>query len=225
MICLILIIYNKSETQKLDSNDKNKFANQDTNAERLSVEEITTIEEATTTQDVTTIQETTTINNIHNNNHSEKIIAINAGHQRYGNSEKEPIGPGASKTKSKVSSGTAGVSFGLAEYKLTFIVGLKLKEEILKRNYNVIMIRETNDVNFSNFERAEIANQGEADAFIRIHADGFDNSSVTGMMTICPTEQSPYCSQIYSDSNRLANSVLNGMVNATSAKSRGVPTP
>ncbi|MCR4896712.1 MAG: N-acetylmuramoyl-L-alanine amidase [Lachnospiraceae bacterium] len=150
------------------------------------------------------------------------IIAIDPGHQKTGNSEKEPIGPGASEMKAKVSSGTRGVSTGIAEYELTLTVGLQLRDELVNRGYQVVMIRETNDVNISNSERAAIANNAGANAFIRLHADGSESADARGAMTICQTSSNPYNSAYYEQSKSLSTSVLDAFVAATGCKKRNV---
>lgn len=151
-----------------------------------------------------------------------KLIVIDAGHQRKGNREKEPIGPNATQMKAKVSSGTQGRTSGIPEYELNLQVALKLKDELLNRGYQVLMVRETHDVDISNSERAAVANDANADAFIRIHANGSDDPSVNGILTICPTKNNPYCSEIYEASSLLAAKVLDATAESTGARKKRV---
>ncbi len=153
---------------------------------------------------------------------NNRVVCIDAGHQSKGNSAQEPIGPGASETKAKVAGGATGAATGVPEYKLTLDVALKLQSELQSRGYTVIMCRTTNDVNISNAERAEIANNAGAGAFLRLHGNGAGSSGVSGAETLAPSTSNPYCSGIAAQSQALSKAVLNGLCAATGANNRGV---
>ncbi|MGN0334925.1 MAG: N-acetylmuramoyl-L-alanine amidase [Lachnospiraceae bacterium] len=151
-----------------------------------------------------------------------RVVVIDAGHQAKGNSEKEPIGPGAAEMKAKVTGGTHGNTSGLNEYELTLTLSLKLQEELEKRGYEVIMVRTSHDVNISNSERAAVANEANADAFVRVHANGSEDTSANGAMTICQTKDNPYNDVFYEKSKALSTAVLDEFVKETGCKKRNV---
>ena len=121
-----------------------------------------------------------------NSNNNKKTIVIDPGHQTRGDSTKEPIGPGATETKAKVTTGATGVSTKQKESELALKVALLLEKALKEEGYNVIMTRTTNNVNISNKERAMIANNVDADAFLRIHADSYSDSNVNRNINIMP---------------------------------------
>ena len=121
-----------------------------------------------------------------NSNNNKKTIVIDPGHQTRGDSTKEPIGPGASETKAKVTTGATGISTKQKESELALKVALLLEKALKEEGYNVIMTRTTNNVNISNKERAMIANNADADAFLRIHADSYSDSNVNRNINIMP---------------------------------------
>ncbi len=152
-----------------------------------------------------------------------KTVIIDPGHQGSGDSTQEPIGPGASSTKARVTSGTSGCVSGQDEYELNLTVSLKLRDELVNRGYTVYMTRETHDVNISNKERAEFAVEHGGDILVRIHANGSENSSVSGALTMAPSEGNPFLSpDLISKSQSLSQNIIDTYTAATGFASQGV---
>ena len=147
-----------------------------------------------------------------NKNH---IIVIDAGHQSRANTEHEPIGPGATDTKMKVTEGACSAD-GLHEYELNLAVSLVLRDILIERGYSVVMIRETNEVDISNSERAMIANKYHAAAFVRVHANSSENKTIRGVQVLCqsPTNKFP-CKEYYAESRQLAGIMLDEYCEST----------
>ena len=169
---------------KSDSKDKSSNNNQDNSKDNKS-------QETANTQTV-------------NKKNGQYVICIDPGHQTKGDMSQEPVAPGSSEKKFKVSWGTQGVATKIPEYELTLSASKILKKDLEQMGFKVIMTRETNDVNITNSERAIFANDNNADLVIRIHADGSDDSSTTGASLHIPSQDSQYTSKIYPESNECA---------------------
>lgn len=156
------------------------------------------------------------------NKSNSKKVAIDAGHQLRGDNGMEPVGPGASEKKAKVSSGTSGVSTGVPEYQLNLVIAKKLEKELKKRGYQVFMIRRKNEVKLSNVDRAQMANESGSDIYIRIHADGVENVSAHGASALYPSAENPYVGHLSAASKKLSELVLNAYCKKTGISNRGL---
>ena len=154
-------------------------------------------------------------------NPNSAVVVIDPGHQRHGDSTKEPNGPGSSVMKARVTSGTSGVATGVAEYILNLDVSLKLKTELENRGYTVYMTRSIHDVNISNMERAQYATNVGADIAVRIHANGASSASVNGAETLFPSTSNPYVSHLANASYSLGRSIIDSYCTATGFANRG----
>lgn len=152
-----------------------------------------------------------------------KVICIDPGHSSRIPSGTDPLGPGSSVKKASDNTGTAGNYTGYPEYKFTLSVSKKLKTELEKRGYRVVMTRTNNTQKRSCRKRAEIANKAKADAFIRIHADSSVSSSPHGISMQAPALNNPYIKKsVLKKSRKLSRSILKQTCRAAGAKNLGV---
>ena len=142
------------------------------------------------------------------------LIVIDPGHQRYADLRQEPLGPGSQETKARVTDGTSGVVTGNRESELNLAVSLLLRDELVSRGCRVVLTRESEDVSQSNMERAAIANELGADAFLRIHANSSDDPEARGIMMLCMTPRNPWCAALYPQSRALAEALLGALGSA-----------
>ncbi|MDO4547078.1 MAG: N-acetylmuramoyl-L-alanine amidase [Clostridia bacterium] len=145
------------------------------------------------------------------------IIGIDPGHQAKANNEREPIAPGSSETKIKVSSGTAGVSTRTAEHVVNLQIGLLLRDALEARGATVIMTRETADVDISNIERATMMNEAGADLCLRLHCNGSTDRSANGSQMFVRRTGA-----MAEESAQAAEIIVECMCAHTGARNRGI---
>lgn len=211
------ILTNAVDTKKETLNylkEKAKKASQETTRERAEVPQ---------EQSGTSIfsQESTQESFSSGNGH---IVGIDPGHQSSSidMSAQEPIGPGASETKAKASTGTQGSYTGIPEYQLNLDISLKLQDILEERGYEVVMTRTDNETAISNMERAQYVAQQGAEIYVRIHANGEDSHTSSGALAMAPSAENPYVSQLSPESVRLSQTILDSYCEATGFENLGV---
>ena len=117
---------------------------------------------------------------------STLTIVIDPGHQQTTDSTEELYASWLSSTKPRCTSGTSGIVTGIPEYELTLNYSLIIADYLEQCGANVILTRDTDDVNISNQERAQIAVDAQADLFLRIHADAAGDSAASGVRVYIP---------------------------------------
>ena len=148
-----------------------------------------------------------------------KLIVLDPGHALGVPAGVEPVAPGSGATKLKGTNGTYGFASHTAEYELVLQVALKLKDELVARGYSVVLTRENHETVLSNIERAQVANEANADAYIRIHANG---GGGPGTITMCTTDKNVHTKAVYAQSSRLSQIMLNTYCNVTGRRNLGV---
>ncbi len=152
----------------------------------------------------------------------EKKVVIDAGNQTNPNVSEEPIGPGSEESKQGVTTGNTGATLGTKEYELNLVYAQALKSELEKRGYEVTLTRDSNDVDITNKQRADIANSSGATTFIRIQMNYSANSELSGVMAVTMTDDSPYNAALYDESYKLATRILQGATEKTGAINHGI---
>lgn len=153
---------------------------------------------------------------------SGKVICIDPGHQSVVEQKQVPIAPGAKEKGQDFALGTRGVKSGVYEYELVMDVSLKLRDELKALGATVLLTRERHDVLLSNIDRAKMANEANADVFIRIHCDGLDDSSVKGLSVLYPGDKYIKDEDMLAKSYKLSEYVYKSAVASANAKGRGL---
>ncbi|EMI9091057.1 N-acetylmuramoyl-L-alanine amidase [Bacillus cereus group sp. RP37] len=150
------------------------------------------------------------------------LVVIDPGHQQKANLNLEPVGPGATTQKYKVTDGTTGIVTKKREAVLVLEMAFVLKEKLEAKGIQVLMTRTSQDVDMSNKERATFANDHKADLFLRLHADGSENLNQSGFAVLTPAEGSPYTKEIYAESLQISQTIVNKMRENQQVKVNGI---
>ena len=113
-------------------------------------------------------------------------VCVDPGHQGIPISVREPLGPGLRGWHHTTNGQAQGVRTRRFESAVTLEIGLLLRNALLLEGADVVMTRENQQTSVSNVRRAEIANEAQADFFIRLHCDANRNPKKRGVSVYLP---------------------------------------
>lgn len=158
-------------------------------------------------------------------NRRGKTICVNAGHGTQGGSSVKTLchPDGSPKVTSGTTSAGAtsaaavsgGMTFadGTPEYKVTAALARILKERLLAKGYDVLMIREGDDVQLDNVARTVIANNA-SDCHIALHWDSTESNKGAFYMSVPSNESYRNMEPVKShwqEHNALGESLISGL--------------
>lgn len=152
----------------------------------------------------------------------KKIVCLDPGHSAKMSGGTEPIGPGASTRKAKDAVGTRGVVSGTYEYQFTLTLAKRLQTLLEKKGYEVILTRKDSKHAISCKERAMVANDADADIFVRLHVDASASSSARGASALYPSSANPYNGKLSKKCKKLSKCILNNMCEEAGTHNRGL---
>ena len=161
-------------------------------------------------------------------NRKGKTICVNAGHGTQGGSSVKTLchPDGSPKVTSGTTSAGAtsavavsgGMTFadGTPEYKVTVALARILKDKLLAKGYDVLMIREGDDVQLDNIARTVIANNA-SDCHIALHWDSTESDKGAFYMRVPSNESYRNMEPVKShwqEHNALGESLIGGLKSA-----------
>lgn len=125
--------------------------------------------------------------------------------------------------KRKYGVGATGVVTGTLEREINLNVSLMLRDLLENDGYTVIMTRTDHETISSNIDRANLANDNNADLMLRIHSDSYKDSNIKGASMLVPGKVG-YAVDIVDISRTYGEIILNTLTEEVGMKNRGVIT-
>lgn len=149
-------------------------------------------------------------------------IVLDPGHAAQVPEWTEPVGPDSKELKEADTLGAFGNASSTFEYDLTMNVSKKLRTELEERGYKVVLTHSDTVLPISRAQRATVANDNRADAFIQIYANSSEDTTISGASAMCITEENPYHPEQFKASYRLTKTILDTFCEKTGAKQQNI---